>query len=127
MKKAGLFVMVALLISAALTLQAAQNEGRGRHMDVEHRLAEMQKQLNLTSDQVNKIRPILQEQNRKIDDLRVKNQNDGSADRSSFMNGMRQIRQDSMKRVEAVLSSDQVAKLHQQRRNRGNFQGKTEK
>ncbi len=87
----------------------------------------MQKQLNLTSDQVDKIRPILQDQNRRIEDLRTKNQNEGSTGRSSFMNGMRQIRQDSMKRIEIVLTPDQVTKFHQLQRSRGNFQRRTEK
>src|SRR5215472_13080351 len=125
MKKSSLFVIVALLVSA-LALQAGQRGGRGRHMDVEHRLGRMQKQLNLTSDQVGKIRPILQDQNRRIEDLREKNQSEGSAGRSSFMNGMRQIRQDSMKRIEAVLTPDQITKFHQLQRSR-NFQGRIEK
>ena len=128
MKKSSLFVIVALLVSA-LALQAGQRGGPrpGRHMDVEHRLGRMQKQLNLTSDQVDKIRPILQDQNRRIEDLREKNQSEGSTGRSSFMNEMRQIRQDSMKRIEAVLTPDQVTKFHQLQRSRGNFQGRTEK
>jgi Spy/CpxP family protein refolding chaperone len=126
MKKSSLLVVVALLVSA-LALEAGQRGGRGRPMDVEHRLGQMQKQLNLTSDQVDKIRPILQDQNRRIEDLRAKNQNDGSTGRSSFMNGMRQIRQDSMKRIETVLTPDQVTRFHQLQRSRGNFQGKTEK
>ena len=126
MKKSSLFVIVALLVSA-LAVQAGQREGRRKHMDVEHRLSQMQKQLNLASDQVNKIRPILQDQDRQIDELRAKSQNEGSTGRSSFMNGMRQIRQDSMKRIEAVLTPDQVTKFRQLQRSRGNFQGKTEK
>jgi Spy/CpxP family protein refolding chaperone len=126
MKRSSLVIVVALLVSA-ITLQAGQGGGRGRHMDVEHRLGQMQKQLNLTSDQVNKIRPILQDQNRRIEDLRAKNQNEGSTGRSSFMNGMRQIRQDSMKRIETVLTPDQVTKFHQLQRSRGNFQRKIEK
>ena len=126
MKKSSLFVVVALFVSA-LALHAGQRGARGRHMDVEHRLGQMQKQLNLTSDQVDKIRPILQDQNRRIEDLREKNQNEESTGRSSFMKGMRQIRQDSMKRTEAVLTPDQVTKFHQLQRSRGNFQGRIEK
>src|SRR5207245_1908694 len=69
MKIFTLFVITGLL-AAGLTLQAGQREqGRGRRMDVEQRLSQMQKRLNLTSDQVNKIRPILQDQNRKMADL----------------------------------------------------------
>jgi Spy/CpxP family protein refolding chaperone len=126
MKRSSWFVIAALLVSA-LTLQAGQREGRGRQMDVEHRLDQMQKQLHLTSDQVTKIRPILQDQNRKIEDARVKNQNDGSTSRPSFMNEIRQIRQNSMKRIDSVLTPEQVTKFHQLQRSRGNFQGKTER
>jgi hypothetical protein len=122
MKRFILFVITGLL-AAGLILQAGQREkARGRGLDVEQRLSQMQKRLNLTSDQVNKIRPILQDQNRKMEDLRAKNQNGTSTDRSTVRNQIRQVREDSMKRIEAALTPDQVTKLHQQRR--GNAQGR---
>ena len=120
-------LLVLGLIGIGLTLQARQQGNRGRRMDVEHRLSQMQKQLTLTSDQVEKLRPILQDQDRKMEEVRQKRQSEGSADRSSFMNDVRQIRQDSMKRIEGVLTPDQVTKFHQMQRSRGNFQGRPQK
>jgi Spy/CpxP family protein refolding chaperone len=121
MKRLSLFVAIGLL-AAGLTLQAAQGKaGRGRRMDVDQRLTQMQKQLNLTSDQVNRIRPILQEENQKMENLRTKNQNNGSRDRTAVRKEMQQIRQDSMKQIDSVLTPDQVTKLHQKR---GNSEGR---
>ncbi len=74
----------------------------------------MQKQLNLTPDQVEKIRPILQDESRKMEDLRAKNQN-ASADRSTMRKEMQQIRDDAGTRMEKVLTPDQLTKMRQQR------------
>ena len=125
MKRLSLFIVIALL-TTGLTLIAQQgNRERGR-MNVDQRLSRMQKQLNLTADQVEKIRPILQDESRKMEDLRAKNQN-ASADRSSMRKEMQQIRNDARKHIEQVLTPDQVTKLRQQRgkfesrrRNNGN-------
>jgi len=125
MKRLSLFIVIALL-TTGLTLIAQQgNRERGR-MNVDQRLSRMQKQLNLTPDQVEKIRPILQDESRKMEDLRAKNQN-ASADRSSMRKEMQQIRNDARKHIEQVLTPDQVTKLRQQRgkfesrrRNNGN-------
>ena len=125
MKRLSLFIVIALL-TTGLTLIAQQgNRERGR-MNVDQRLSRMQKQLNLTADQVEKIRPILQDESRKMEDLRTRNQN-ASADRSSMRKEMQQIRNDARKHIEQVLTPDQVTKLRQQRgkfesrrRNNGN-------
>lgn len=120
MKRLPLFIVIGLL-TAGLTLFAQQGKGeRGQRMNVDQRLSQMQKQLNLTPDQVEKIRPILQDESRKMEDLRAKNQN-GSADRSSMRKEMQQIRTDANKRIEQMLTPDQVTKLRQER---GKFEGR---
>ena len=120
MKRLPLFIVIGLL-TAGLTLFAQQGKGeRGQRMNVDQRLSLMQKQLNLTPDQVEKIRPILQDESRKMEDLRAKNQN-GSADRSSMRKEMQQIRTDANKRIEQMLTPDQVTKLRQER---GKFEGR---
>ena len=120
MKRLPLFIVFGLL-TAGLTLFAQQGKGeRSQRMNVDQRLSQMQKQLNLTPDQVEKIRPILQDESRKMEDLRAKNQN-GSADRSSMRKEMQQIRTDANKRIEQMLTPDQVTKLRQER---GKFEGR---
>src|SRR5215510_16599645 len=98
MKRFTFFTVIGL-ITTALVLQAApqRNQNRqGREMDVDQRIAQMQKRLDLTPDQSNKIRSILQTQNDKIRDLRSRDHN-GSSGRTAAAKEMRQIRQDSMK------------------------------
>ena len=120
MKRLPLFIVIGLL-TAGLTLFAQQgNRERSQRMNVDQRLSQMQKQLNLTPDQVEKIRPILQDESRKMEDLRAKNQN-ASADRSTMRKEMKQIRTDASKRIEQVLTPDQVTKLRQER---GKFEGR---
>ena len=114
MKRLPLFIVIAFL-TAGLTLSAQQgNRERGPHMNVEQRLSQLQKRLNLTTAQVEKIRPILQDESRKMEDLRAKNQN-ALADRSAMRKDMQQIRTDARKRIEQVLTPDQVTKLRQER------------
>src|SRR5436189_6457955 len=107
MKRFVLFSLF-IVVTAALVVHAApqQNQNRqGRGVDVEKRMTQMQRRLNLTADQVDRIRPILQRENDRMRDLRSKNQNqNGSTDRSTVTNEMRQIRQDSMKQIESVLT-----------------------
>ena len=122
MKRFVLFSLF-IVVTAALVVHAApqQNQNRqGRGIDVEKRMTQMQRRLNLTADQVDRIRPILQRENDRMRDLRSKNPNqNGSTDRSTVTNEMRQIRQDSMKQIESVLTPEQAAKLHKEKQRTG--------
>src|SRR5215475_8015235 len=109
-------LMVTGLLTTALTLHAAPQQNQNRQGgDVEKRVAQMQQRLNLSSDQAGRIRSILQTENDKIRDLRS-NQN-RSTDRSAATKEMQQIRQDSTKQIESVLTPEQLDKFHQQRTN----------
>jgi len=109
-------LMVTGLLTTALTLYAAPQQNQNRQgSDVEKRVAQMQQRLNLSSDQAGRIRSILQTENDKIRDLRS-NQN-RSTDRSAATKEMQQIRQDSTKQIESVLTPEQLDKFHQQRNN----------
>lgn len=123
MKKFVLYTVLGLL-TTALALQAAPQQNRrqqGREINVDQRVSQMQQNLNLTPEQTDKVRSILQSENDKIRNL-TNNQNQ-SSDRSANAKEIRQIRQDTMKQVESVLTKEQIDKLHQQRANR-NQQGK---
>ena len=116
MNKFRLLIVTGLL-TTALTLHAAPQQNQNRQgADVEKRVAQMQQRLNLSSDQAGRIRSILQTENDKIRDLRSHNQN-GSTDRSAATKEMQQIRQDSAKQIESVLTPEQLDKYHQQRNN----------
>ena len=119
MKRLILFTVLGLL-AAVLALQAApgQNQSqRERGVDVDKRVTQLQQRLNLDSDQTGKIRSILQTENDRIRELRSKNQNTAK-DRSATAKEMQQIRQDSRKQIESVLTKEQVEKLRQQRGDR---------
>ena len=76
---------------------------RGR---VERELQRMSQTLNLTDDQVAKIRPILQNRNKQLEDLRAK---------SSLPQGMarakaREIRRSARQQVDQILTPEQIEK-----------------
>jgi hypothetical protein len=120
MKRVILFALTGL-IAAALTLQASPQQGsnsKGHGRTVEQRVAQLQQTLNLTPEQTGKVRTILQTENDKIRSLRQNNPQN-STGHSEASKEIRQVRQDSMKQIEGLLTKDQVTKLHQQQgRNR---------
>src|ERR1039458_7382836 len=94
---------------------AAQNQGGGGPrgqggpggprgpMSPDARLKKMTKDFNLTSDQKVKIKPILEDEQKKIQDLR----NDTNADRQSMRSKMMQIQQDTNTKIRATLDDKQ--------------------
>ena len=115
MKRVTLFALTGL-VAAALTLQAAPQQGskQGHGRTVEQRVAQLQQTLNLTPEQTGKVRSILQTENDKIRALRQNNPQN-STGHAEASKEIQQIRQDSMKQIEATLTKDQVTKLHQQK------------
>ena len=83
------------------TQQARPARGR-----VERQLERMSKSLNLTDDQKARIRPILQNRNKQLEDLRAK---------SSLPQGMarakaREIRRSARQQVDQILTPEQIEK-----------------
>ncbi len=117
-KRYGIWFL-ALLFATPLTASrsvAAQNQdggdsprgqmgrgGRRGPMSTNDRLKQMTKDLNLTADQQAKIKPILEAQQQKMQDLR----NDNSGDRDSMRGKMRQIQDDTNKQVRDLLDDKQ--------------------
>jgi protein CpxP len=88
-----------------------QGGGGGRHgghgMDPDKMLDHMTKRYNLTSDQQNQIRPILQDQQQQMQSLR----GDTSISREDKMAKVRSMHQASQQKIEAVLTDDQRKKF----------------
>ena len=83
-------------------------------MSPDDRLKRMTKEFNLTADQQSKIKPILVDEQKKMEDLR----NDSSGDRQAMRGKMMQIRQDTNDQVRALLDDKQKEKFDKQEQER---------
>jgi Spy/CpxP family protein refolding chaperone len=81
--------------------------------DPDQHLQMLTKQLNLTQEQQEKIRPILQDQHTKMEQLE-QNSSTSKEDRRSQM---QQMHQDTVSRVKEVLNDDQKAKFDKMQQN----------
>ena len=139
MKKFNLFLsLIAMLIFGALAFAAApqdaqsgqqpstqsgtghghgagEGRGRGMGMDPEAMLEHMSKELNLTDDQKTKIKPILEDQSKQMQDLR-QNTSTSPEDRHAKM---KQIHENTMSQVRSILTSDQQKKLDEMMSHQG--------
>ena len=92
--------------------------GRGMRMDPDRQLARLTRELNLTSDQQNQIKPLLQERQQKMQTL-FEDQSMSQQDRRTQM---RTIMEGSNNSIKAVLTDDQKQKFEamqeRMRRNR---------
>ena len=86
---------------------AGEGHGRGMGMNPDAMLEHMSTELNLTDDQKTKIKPILEEQSKQMQDLR-QNTSTSEQDRRAKM---KQIHENTMSQVRAILTSDQQKKL----------------
>jgi Spy/CpxP family protein refolding chaperone len=91
-----------------------QRGGRRGPMSPDDRLKEMTKDFDLTADQQTKIKPILVDAQKKMEDLR----NDSSGDRQSMRGKMQQIQQDSNTQIRALLDEKQQAKFDKMQQDR---------
>jgi Spy/CpxP family protein refolding chaperone len=78
-------------------------------MSPDQRLQMLTKQLNLTSDQQEKIKPILESESQQMQTLRQ----DSSLSQEDRMSKMRQIRQGTNEQIKLVLNSDQQQKFEE--------------
>lgn len=79
--------------------------GRGGMGSPEARLKRMTEELNLTKDQQDKIKPILEDEQKQMQDLRQ-----SSTGERPDMSKMRDIRKSHDEQIEAVLTSEQKTK-----------------
>ena len=86
---------------------AGDGHGRGMGMNPDAMLEHMSKELNLTDDQKTKIKPILEDQSKQMQDAR-QNTSASEQDRRAKM---KQIHESTMTQVRPILTSDQQKKL----------------
>jgi periplasmic protein CpxP/Spy len=106
-----LFLFAFVAFASPQDMQHGQMGGQGHRMmqTPEQRLQMMTKQLTLTSDEQAKIKPILEDEQKKTSDLR----SDSTLSREDRFQKMQQIRQDSSKQIRALLTTDQQKKYDQ--------------
>ena len=83
-------------------------------MSPDDQLKRMTKDFNLTADQQGKIKPILVDEQKKMEDLR----NDSSGDRQAMRGKMMDIRKDTNDQVRALLDDKQKEKFDKQEQER---------
>lgn len=88
--------------------------GRRGPMSPDEQLKRMTKDLDLTSDEQAKIKPILVDEQKQMEDLR----NDSGGDRQAMRQKMMQIRQDHKDQLRAVLDDKQKEKFDKQEQQR---------
>ena len=131
-KRSYFWIMSVLLAMPLLAVgtRAAQYQGGGQGgpggygrggrrgpMSPDDRLKEMTKDFDLTADQQTKIKPVLVDAQKKMEDLR----NNSSGDRQSMRGKMQQIQQDTNTQIRALLDEKQQAKfdkMEQERQDR---------
>jgi Spy/CpxP family protein refolding chaperone len=105
------------LLAAGAPAAALQGGGGGRRggpMSPDEQLKRMTKELNLTSDEQGKIKPILVDEQKKMEEVR----SDSSLDRQTMREKMMQIRRDSNDQVRALLDDQQKEKFDKLERER---------
>jgi periplasmic protein CpxP/Spy len=116
MKKFILCALLAIAVTCCGTsLYAQMQEGMGQgggaphrmQMSPEQRLQHMTKALNLTSDQQQKILPILQSESQQMQTLRQ----DSSVAQQDKWSKMQEIRQNSTTQINPILTPDQQKKF----------------
>jgi Spy/CpxP family protein refolding chaperone len=88
--------------------------GRRGPMSPDDQLKRLTKDLDLTADEQSKIKPILVDGQKKMDDAR----NDSSGDRQAMRQKMMQIRQDTNDQIRAQLDDKQKEKFDKQEQER---------
>jgi periplasmic protein CpxP/Spy len=88
--------------------------GRRGPMSPDDQLKRMTKDFDLTADQQAKIRPLLVDAQKKMEDVR----NDSSGDRQTMRQKMMQIRQDTNDQIRALFDDNQKEKFDKQEQER---------
>ncbi|MGH9550980.1 MAG: hypothetical protein ACRD3W_16480, partial [Terriglobales bacterium] len=99
-----------------------QSPGMGRHMGGRHmptvddQLKHLSKKLNLSDDQQAKLKPILEDQRKQMDEIR----NDSSLAREDRFSKMQEARQGSDTQIKSVLNEDQQKAFDKMREEQAN-------
>jgi periplasmic protein CpxP/Spy len=100
-------LLIALLLGGALSLQpTVRAEEPKRGEAIRERLQEVGKELNLTDEQKEKLKPIFQAQAEKVKELRA----DTSLTREQKIEKFKAIRDEIAPKVKEILTAEQFAK-----------------
>lgn len=112
----GMALAAVLVINAGnVSAQApAPAQGQAQDQGVRGDHEKMKQALNLSDDQVAKIKAIRQEARQKMQALK----DDKTKDRAAFKDQRKAIRDDEERKVEALLNKDQLAKYQQMKEQR---------
>lgn len=116
----GMLAIAVVLVGATAYAQMGAQAGgemQGQHqrMTTDQRLQMMTRQLNLTSDQQDKIKPILEDESQQMQALRA----DSSLSQQDRMSKMKELREKTNSQIKPVLTSDQQTKWQQMMEKRG--------
>ena len=116
----AVFVLMAGGIAAYAQMPSEQGGGQwghGQPPTTEQRLQRMTKQLSLTDDQQQKIKPILDSESTQMQALR----GDSSLTQEERMAKMKQIRQASSEQIKPILTADQQQKYTEMMSHQGGY------
>ncbi len=113
--------MALTIVGASAWAQMGPQAGPGGHgpMSPDQRLQMMTKQLNLTADQQEKIKPMLESQSQQMQALHQ----DTSLSQEDRISKMQQIRQSTNEQIKSVLNSDQQQKFEEMMSRHGRGHG----
>jgi Spy/CpxP family protein refolding chaperone len=118
----AVFVLMAGGIAAYAQMPSEQGGGQwghGQPPTAEQRLQRMTKQLGLTDDQQQKIKPILENESTQMQSLRA----DTSLSQQDRMAKMQQIRQTTSEQITPILNADQQQKYTEMMSHQGHGHG----
>ena len=118
----AVFVLTAGGVAVYAQMPSEQGSGQwghGQPPTAEQRLQRMTKQLNLSDDQQQKIKPILENESTQMQSLRA----DTSLSQQDWMAKMQQIRQTTSEQITPILNADQQQKFTEMMSHQGHGRG----
>lgn len=99
-------ISIIVYICTAWTVFAAENEFQSAQL-----LADLKTRLNLSQEQIAQVRPIMQEQSQTLRELIEKYKVQGFVGMRSLTNELEQLREETSKQLEPILSAEQMQEL----------------
>lgn len=115
----ALFLGAIAVCAQAPAEQGGAQWGHGQPPTAEQRLQRMTQQLNLTDDQQQKIKPILENESTQMQSLR----SDSSLSQEDRMAKMKQIRESTTSQINPILNADQQKKYAEMMSHMGRGRG----
>ncbi|KAA3611289.1 MAG: hypothetical protein D8M58_15075 [Calditrichaeota bacterium] len=111
----SIFMSISILVLFSVTIACSQE--RGRRFSLEDQIKNLKENLELTDEQVEKIKPILEKQREQMQEMR----DNFDGERSEMREAMTEIREETDKKINEVLTDEQKEKyqeIQEERRSR---------